>query len=326
MRIAIVGATGVVGRECAKLLDSGFIEYESLRLLASPRSAGTRIALRGQEYTVEELGASSFADIDVAVFSAGTSVALEYAPIAAEAGAVVVDNSSAFRMEADVPLVVPEVNPKEAQNRPRGIVANPNCSTIQAAVVLKPLADAYGLRRIIYSTYQAVSGAGAGGIRDLEEGMKGAAPTTFKHPIHANIIPQIDAFLEDGYTKEEAKMINETRKILGLPDLRITATTVRVPIPNVHSLSINVEMERGFEIEDIRSLMTSAPGITLVDAPEKFAYPMPIDADGKDDVLVGRIRRDYSQQNTINIWCSADNLRKGAALNALQIAKLVKRV
>ena len=322
MRLSVIGATGVVGREIIKLLDEGFLGFEELRLFASSRSAGAVVEVKGKSYVIEELSNASPINSNVSIFSAGADTALEFASGWVDSGAVVVDNSSAFRMEEEVPLVVPEVNPEKTKNLKRGIISNPNCSTIQAVVVLKPLLQAYGIRRVVYSTYQAVSGAGSGGIRDLQEGAKGVAPTKFKHQIYANVIPHIDDFLDNGYTKEETKMINETRKILNMPDLKVTATTVRVPVFNGHSISINVEMERGFEISEVKELLANSPGIELRDDPQNAVYPMPIQASGINSVLVGRVRRDDSQPNTLNLWCSADNVRKGAALNALQIAAI----
>lgn len=326
MKLAIVGATGVVGREALKIIEQHGVMLNGLRLFASARSAASRLSVLGRECIVEELCESSFdsLDVDVAIFSAGGDVSKKYAPIAAQKGITVIDNSSAFRMEPDVPLVVPEVNPSHIENIRRGIIANPNCSTIQAVVALKPLSDAYGLRRVVYSTYQAVSGAGEGGVRDLREGVSGTAPLKFRHPIYANVIPQIDEFQQDGYTKEEAKMVNETRKILGLPHLKITATTVRVPVYNSHSIAINIELESSFELDDVRKLLAQSPGIELRDEPARGIYPMPIDVSGRDEVFVGRIRRDFSLESGLNIWCVADNLRKGAALNALQIAQMIQ--
>lgn len=324
--IAIVGATGMVGRKFLQVLEERGLPAAGYRLLASRRSAGREIEFMGRPHVVEELTEHSFDDgsTDIALFSAGAAASKKFAPIAAEHGAVVIDNSSAWRMHEDVPLVVPEVNP-EAVAPGSGIIANPNCSTIQAVVALKPLRDRYGIERIIYSTYQAVSGAGMGGYRDLENGISGDPPEKFPHPIFGNVLPQIDVFEADGYTKEEHKMIDETRKILGDPGLRITATTARVPVFHGHSESINVELSRPFELEELREVLREAPGVVLVDDWEEGAstgsYPMPLDAAGRDEVFVGRIRRDPSVENGVNLWVVADNIRKGAATNAVQIAQ-----
>ncbi len=254
------------------------------------------------------------------MFSAGGSTSEKFAPIFAQKGCVVIDNSSAWRMKDDVPLVVPEVNSSDIKWH-KGIIANPNCSTIQAVVPLKPLDDKYKIKRIVYSTYQAVSGAGLAGHTDLEEGIKGNAPKKFPHPIFSNCIPHIDVFLDDGYTKEEQKMIKETRKILGRPELKVTATTVRVPVFNSHSESINVEFEKPFDLEELKSLLESTKGLVVLDDPKNNVYPLASLADGKNEVFVGRIRRDESVDNGINMWVVADNIRKGAATNAVQIAQ-----
>ena len=258
----------------------------------------------------------------MALFSAGGDASLKFAPIFVRYGATVIDNSSAWRMAKDVPLVVPEVNPEDIKWN-NGIIANPNCSTIQAMVPLKALADKYGIKRIIYSTYQAVSGAGMQGIADLEDGLKGIAPKKFPYPIAGNCLPHIDVFLDNGYTKEEEKMINETRKILHDENLRITATTVRVPVLNSHSESINVELNNPFELKDIFTLFENTPGLTLYDNVNELKYPTPLEISGKDDVYIGRIRRDFSVDNGLNLWVVADNIRKGAALNAVQIAEVL---
>ena len=293
-------------------------------LFASARSAGTTVEFMGKKHTVRELTEDAFKDlgVDIALFSAGGGTSKIFAPIVAASGAVVIDNSSTWRMDPEVPLVVPEVNAHAiSQYKNKGIIANPNCSTIQAMVPLKPLAVKYGLKRVIYSTYQAVSGAGMGGYSDLENGLKGEAPKKFPHPIAGNVLPQIDVFLDTGYTKEEQKMIDETRKILELPSLRVTATTVRVPVFHGHSESINVELETPFEVADIRKLWENTEGLIVQDDPEKGIYPMPINAADTDPVYVGRLRRDFSVENGINFWCVADNIRKGAATNAVQIAQ-----
>lgn len=320
--VALVGCTGMVGRKFLEILEERNFPVNELYLFASARSAGKEVTFKGNNYTVEELKEDNIKDkkIDFALFSAGGTISLEYAPIFARYGAVVIDNSSAWRMDPEVPLVVPEVNPEDAKLH-KGIIANPNCSTIQAVVALKPLHDKYGIKRIVYSTYQAVSGAGAAGYNDLINGYNGEAPKKFPYPIVGNLLPHIDSFLDNGYTKEEIKMVNETRKILHSQDLKITATTVRVPVLNSHSESINVELENSFEIEDIFELYKNADGIILQDNAKDLVYPMPIDASGKDEVYVGRIRRDFSLDNGLNLWVVADNIRKGAALNTIQIAE-----
>ncbi len=321
LNVAVVGATGMVGRTFLKVLEEKQLPVENYYLFASKKSAGSKINFMGKEYVVEELTEHSFdRGIDIALFSAGGSASEKFAPIAASKGCVVIDNSSAWRMDENVPLVVPEVNPEDIKWN-KGIIANPNCSTIQAVVALKPLDDKYTIKRVVYSTYQAVSGAGMGGWSDLENGLKGEAPKKFPYPIAGNCLPHIDVFLPDGYTKEEIKMINETRKILGKPDLRVTATTVRVPVFNSHSESINVEFEKSFEMDELREVLSSAPGIIVQDDIENNVYPMAINATGTDETYVGRIRRDNSVENGINIWVVADNIRKGAASNAVQIAE-----
>ena len=318
-KLAIVGATGLVGRTILKVLEEKNLPNFEYTMFCSERSAGQELTLLGKQYIAQELTHSSFDEkFDFAIFSAGGDVSKEFAPIAASKGCVVIDNSNAFRMDKDVPLVVPEVNPEKIKEN-HGIIANPNCSTIQAVVPLKPLHDAYKIKRIVYSTYQAVSGAGVKGLADLENGSKGLAPTKFPHPIYNNCLPHIDVFLDDGYSKEEHKMINETRKILDCPDLKITATTVRVPVKNCHSESINIEFENEFDLQDVFKLLQTSPGIVLVDDVSNNQYPLATDADGHDEVFVGRIRRDYSVPNGLNIWVVADNLRKGAASNAIKI-------
>ncbi len=322
--IAVVGATGMVGRKFLQVLSERQLPVANYTLFSSKRSAGTTVTFMGKDYTVQELTETCFdgLHIDIALFSAGGDTSLKFAPIAARAGAVVIDNSSAWRMDPDVPLVVPEVNPDHIpQYKAKGIIANPNCSTIQAVVALKPLSDKYGLKRVVYSTYQAVSGAGLGGYMDLENGLKGEAPQKFVQPIANNCLPHIDSFLDSGYTKEEQKMIDESRKILSLPDLRVTATTVRVPVFHSHSESINVELQKAFDMDELRETMKNAPGIILQDDPAHNVYPMPILAEDTDDVYIGRLRRDFSVENGINFWCVADNIRKGAATNAVQIAE-----
>jgi len=320
--IAVVGATGMVGRTFLKVLEEFQLPVENYYLMASKRSAGKAIQFMGKEHIIEELTPQSFdKDIDFALFSAGGDTSLEYAPIAASKGVIVIDNSSAWRMDPDVPLVVPEVNPDDIpQCRKKGIIANPNCSTIQAMVALKPL-EKYDIKRVVYSTYQAVSGAGLGGWTDLEEGLKGEAPKKFPHPIAFNCLPQIDVFLDNGYTKEEMKMVNETHKILGDDAIRVTATTVRVPVYNGHSESINVEFGKEFDLAQLKQDLADMEGLIVQDDPKNGVYPMAITASDRNEVFVGRIRRDESLESGINMWVVADNIRKGAATNAVQIAK-----
>ncbi|MBE7027670.1 MAG: aspartate-semialdehyde dehydrogenase [Ruminococcaceae bacterium] len=319
--IAVVGATGMVGRTFLKVLEEINLPVENYYLLASSRSAGSKITFMGKEYTIEELNENSFdRDIDIALFSAGGSTSEKYAPIAASKGVVVIDNSSAWRMDPKVPLVVPEVNPEDLKWH-NGIIANPNCSTIQAMVALRPLQLKYGIKRIVYSTYQAVSGAGMGGYQDLENGIKGMAPKKFNHPIFNNCLPQIDVFLPNGYTKEEMKMVNETKKILGDDNMKITATTVRVPVFDCHSESINVELEKPFDLDELKNVLANAPGLVLEDDIDNCVYPMAVNAKGKNETFVGRVRRDESLDNGVNLWVVADNIRKGAATNAVQIAQ-----
>ena len=324
-KLAIVGATGLVGRTILKVLEEKKLPIETLGLFSSNKSAGTVLSVFGQDYVVEELNENSFdCGFDFAIFSAGGETAKKYAPIAAKKGCIVVDNSSCFRMDKDVPLVVPEVNFEDVYSN-HGIIANPNCSTIQAMLPLKALEDKYRIKRVVYSTYQAVSGAGRDGLCDLEN-TDGSKPLKkFPHPIYNNCLPHIDVFMDNGYTKEELKMINETRKILHRPDLRVTATTVRVPVSNSHSESINVEFEKDFEMEDLILTLKNFPNLILVDDPSSNQYPMAIDATGHDEVFVGRVRRDESVKSGVNIWVVADNIRKGAASNAVQIVeKLMK--
>jgi aspartate-semialdehyde dehydrogenase len=320
--LAIVGVTGMVGQKFLEVLEERNLPIDKYFMFASARSAGKTISFMGKEHIVEELTPSCFdnKEIDIALFSAGGDISKTYAPIAAEKGIVVIDNSSAWRMNKDIPLVVPEVNPEEILNH-KGIISNPNCSTIQAVVALKPLHDRYGIKRIVYSTYQAVSGAGVAGYNDLKNGIDGIEPKKFPHPIFDNCIPHIDSFLDNGYTKEEMKMIEETKKILKDDSLKITATTVRVPVYNGHSESINIELKSEFNIEELKDVLSEAPGVEVVDDPKNNVYPMPINANGKDQVLVGRIRRDESLDNGVNLWVVADNIRKGAATNTVQIAE-----
>ncbi|MDO4553313.1 MAG: aspartate-semialdehyde dehydrogenase [Bacillota bacterium] len=322
--LAIVGATGLVGSTFLKVLEERDFPFENLYMMASAKSAGTTVTFRGKDYIVEELTEHSFdKPIDIALFSAGGGTSEKFAPIAAAHGVVVVDNSSAWRMDPNVPLVVPEVNPEDVKWN-KGIIANPNCSTIQAMLPLKALHDVYQIKRVVFSTYQAVSGSGLKGINDLKEGLKGNdLCQAYAHPIANNCLPHIDVFLENGYTKEEMKMVNETKKILGDDSIRVTATTVRVPVFESHSESVNLEFEKPFELSDVRRLLESFPGIVVLDDLANNVYPLARDAAGKDEVFVGRIRRDESIENGLNLWIVADNIRKGAATNAVQIAELL---
>ncbi|MEW4569863.1 aspartate-semialdehyde dehydrogenase [Tautonia sp. JC769] len=332
-RVAVVGATGAVGERMIRLLEERAFPVQSLTCLASERSAGANrtARFRGQDLPVEPIREEAFRDIDIVLSSVPGSVSRQWSPIAAAAGAVVVDNSSAFRMDPDVPLVVPEVNAHDIPKH-KGIIANPNCSTIQMVVALKPLHDAAVIRRVVVSTYQSVSGAGQSGLVELEEQLEALVqkrdwpePSKFAHPIAGNCLPHIDVFLPDGYTKEERKMIDETRKIMGDASIEVVPTCVRVPVPFSHSESILVEFDRPITPDDARSLWAKAPGVTVLDNPEHNQYPLAADAEGHDDVFVGRIRQDPSRADALLFWCVSDNLRKGAATNAVQIAEeLVK--
>ncbi len=327
--VAIVGATGAVGVEMLLCLEQRNFPLAKLTLLASARSAGKKMTFRGEEITVKELTHDSFAGVDIALFSAGGGISLEYGPSAAAAGAVVIDNSSAFRMDADVPLVVPEINPQAAKNRPRGIIANPNCTTIISLMALAPLHEAFGLRSIIASTYQAVSGSGAQGIVELEEQMKSihaGEPVTLKvypRQIAFNVIPQVDAFTANGYTKEEMKMLSEGRKIMNLPDLRVSCTCVRVPVYRSHSVSITAQFDRPVDADAARAAFANKPGVQVVDDISNKVFPVPLDTTGKDDCLVGRIRKNLVFDNALDLWVVGDQVRKGAALTAVQIAEIL---
>jgi len=319
-KLAIIGATGLVGRTALKILEAKDFPIYEYVFFSSKKSSGSIIHFKNKDYVVKELTESSFVEehFDFAIFSAGSSTSLKYAPIAIQNGCIVIDNSSAFRMDENVPLIVPEVNPEDIKLN-KGIIANPNCSTIQALLPIKALDEKYKVKRIIYSTYQAVSGAGRYGIEDLENGPKNIPPKKFPHQIYNNCLPHIDVFNEDGYTKEEQKMINETRKILHKPDLKITATCVRVPVLNCHCESINLEFEKEFDIKNIYNTLENFENIAVIDNPKENSYPLPTYVSGKDNVFVGRIRRDYSIENGLNLWVVADNIRKGAATNAIQI-------
>lgn len=330
--VAVVGATGAVGNEMIKILEERKFPVGKLKLLASERSLGKSLEYKGESYPVEVLKEDSFAGVQIGLFSAGGSISEKFAPFAAQAGCVVVDNTSAFRMMPDIPLVVPEVNPEAiALYKNRGIIANPNCSTIQMVVALKPIHDAVRIKRIVVSTYQAVSGTGKKAVDELMDQTR--ALLTFQdpvikvypHQIAFNCLPQIDVFVDNGYTKEEMKMINETKKIMNDPSIAVTATTVRVPVFYAHSESVNIETEKKITPQEVRALLAKAPGVSVVDDPGGRQYPMAIHAAGKDDTFVGRIREDESIPNGINMWVVSDNLRKGAALNAVQIAEILGR-
>ncbi len=320
--VAVVGATGLVGRKMVQVLAERKFPLGELRLLATKKSVGKVIQCGDRTVRVEELTPKSFKGIQIALFSAGAAVSKEFAPLAVKAGAVVIDNSSAFRLDENVPLVVPEVNPHQIL-RHHGIISNPNCSTIQMVVALKPLHDRWRIRRIVVATYQAVTGAGQKGVDQLECEIAGDEDVQrkFPHPIAYNVLPQIDVFFEDGSTREERKMVLETRKIFGDDSVKVTATCARVPVLGGHSEAVNVEFDRHFELEDVRETLLHAPGVCLQDDIQESVYPMPIWANDKDDVFVGRIRRDDTVDNGLNLWVVSDSLRKGAATNAVQIAE-----
>lgn len=321
INLAVVGATGMVGRTFLKVLEERQLPIENFYVMASSRSAGSKLEFNGKEYIVEELTEHSFdKPIDIALFSAGGGTSAKFAPIAAQHGCIVIDNSSQWRMDKNVPLIVPEVNPEDISWH-KNIIANPNCSTIQAMVALKPLDDKYKIKRVVYSTYQAVSGAGVAGWKDLENGLKGEAPQKFPHPIANNCLPHIDVFLDNGYTKEEMKMVDETRKILHNDNMRVTATTVRVPVFDCHSESINVEFEKPFVLEELLETLRQAKGVVLQNDAQSNEYPLAVNVAGHDEVYIGRVRRDESVESGVNLWVVADNIRKGAATNAVQIAE-----
>jgi aspartate-semialdehyde dehydrogenase len=325
--VAIVGATGAVGQEFLKILSERNFPVDELRLLATKRSVGKKIVWQGKEIEVQETTHESFRGIDIALFAGGSS-STEFARSAVESGAVVIDNSSAFRLDPDVPLVVPEVNPEDVKWH-KGIIANPNCSTIIMVVALKPIFDLAGIKRVVVSTYQAVSGAGREGIEELEGQIHSWAKgeelksQTFPYQIAFNLIPRIDVFQEGDYTKEEWKMVKETRKIFHAPEMAITATTVRVPVLRSHSESINIEMENNVDLDAIKAALGKAPGVIVVDSPMEDRYPMPWVTADTDEVYIGRIRKDFSIENGINLWVVGDQIRKGAATNAVQIAELL---
>jgi len=334
--VAILGATGAVGQEFINLIEERNFPFANLKLLASSRSAGKKLTVAGKEYTVEEATPASFAGIDIALF-AGGAASKEFAPYAVKAGAVVIDNSSAFRMDPEVPLVVPEVNP-EAVRSHKGIIANPNCSTIIMVMALKPIHDRSPVKRVVVSTYQAVSGAGKEGIDELTDQVKAisegrpveakilpSASLSKHYQIAFNLLPQIDVFLENGYTKEEMKMVHETRKIMCVPDMAITATTIRVPVYRSHSESVNLELEAPLSVQEAKKALAAFPGVIVQDNPSEMEYPMPLFTSSLNEVFVGRIRTDESVRNGLNLWVVGDQIRKGAALNALQIAELMIR-
>ncbi len=328
--VAVAGATGAVGNEMVSILEERDFPVHQLKLLASTRGAGTKMEFKGKSYTVEVLNENSFAGVDIGLFSPGGSVSQKFAPIAGQAGCVVIDNTSAFRMDPDVPLVVPEVNSHAvARYKKKNIIANPNCSTIQMVVALKPIHDAAKIKRIVVSTYQAVSGTGKRAIRELESQVlaiynnQEVKKEVYPHQIAFNCLPHIDVFFDNGYTKEEMKMVNETKKIMEDDSIRVTATTVRVPVFYGHSEAVNIETEKKITADEVRKILSKAPGVRVVDNPKFAEYPLAIDAAGKDETLVGRIREDESIPNGINLWVVADNIRKGAALNAVQIAEIL---
>lgn len=326
--VAVVGATGAVGRRMLTTLEERNFPVANLTALASARSAGQTLAFRGQAIKVKELREDSFKGIDIALFSAGGAISKQLAPIAVESGCVVIDNSSAWRMDKDVPLIVPEVNPS-ALGDEWGIIANPNCSTIQMVMALKPIHDTYRIRRVVVSTYQSVSGSGQKAMEELEQQSrdvldgKSAQCNVYPHQIAFNCLPHIDVFLENGYTKEEIKMVNETRKILEDDSIEVSPTAVRVPVVYSHSEAVNVETEQAMTAKEVKELLSSFPGVSVVDNPEQNEYPLAINASGSGDVLVGRIRSDLTRPNAVNFWVVSDNLLKGAAYNAVQIAELL---
>ncbi len=329
--VAVVGATGAVGNEMIAILEQRNFPAEKLRLFASERSIGKSLDFHGKPISIELLAEDVFEGIDIALFSAGGDRSRQFAPAAAKAGCVVIDNSSAWRMDPQVPLVVPEVNPMDIMSH-KGIIANPNCSTIQMVVVLKPIHDAATIKRVVVTTFQSVSGTGKKAMDELMQqttdllNFKKSNPVVYPHQIAFNCLPHIDQFLDGGYTKEEIKMVNETKKILGDDSVKVTATTVRVPVFRSHAEAINIETEKKLSADDARAVLSAAPGIIVFDAPEKNIYPLPTLSDGKDEVYVGRVRNDDTIENGLNLWIAADNLRKGAALNAVQIAEtLIKQ-
>ena len=329
--VTVVGATGAVGEEMISILEDREFPVERLRLFASERSEGKTLTFQDEEIPVETLGKNSFRGIDIALFSAGGERSRIWAPVAVKSGCIVIDNSSQWRMDPEVPLVVPEVNPQDLKWH-KGIIANPNCSTIQMVVVLKPIHDAARIKRVVVTTFQSVSGTGKKAMEELMQqtadllNFRQVQASVYPHQIAFNCIPHIDSFLENGYTKEEMKLANETRKIMGDDSIKITATAVRVPVFRCHSESLNVETEKKLTADEARAVLSAAPGVVIYDAPGKNIYPLPVDVADKDETYVGRIREDESAENGINMWIAADNLRKGAALNAVQIAEHLIRM
>jgi aspartate-semialdehyde dehydrogenase len=324
MKIAIIGATGLVGRKMIKVLEELMIQHSDLILAASEKSIGKEVEFNGKKYEIVSVEKALEFSPDIALFSAGSSVSLQWAPKFADKGCYVIDNSSAWRMDENIPLVVTEINAKEINQNTR-IIANPNCSTIQLVLAIKPLQHIYGIKRMVVSTYQSVTGSGIDGINQMESERLGETPErkAYPHQIDKNVIPQGGDFLENGYTTEEMKLVNETRKILGAPNMAVTSTVVRVPVTGGHSEAVNLEFEKEYDIEEAKKLIGMMPGIVVLDFPQANLYPMPIITEGKDQVFVGRIRRDESIANGLNMWVVADNLRKGAATNAVQIAKYI---
>ena len=324
MNLAVVGATGLVGQEILKVLEERQVEFDELYLVASAKSVGNKIKFKGKEYTIIGMDEAVAIAPDIAIFSAGGGTSLEWAPKFAEKGTVVIDNSSAWRMDPTKKLIVPEINGEEINSEDL-IIANPNCSTIQMVVALAPLHKKYKIKRIVVSTYQSVTGTGKDAVQQMMEERKGITDgiKVYPHKIDMNALPHIDSFLDNGYTKEEMKMVNETRKILNDQTIGVTSTTVRIPTIGGHSEAVNVEFENDYDLKDVRKILESAPGVVVQDDVKNNVYPMPINSHGKDDVFVGRIRRDESQPNTLNMWIVSDNLRKGAATNAIQIAEFL---
>ena len=324
MNLAVVGATGLVGQEILKVLEERQVEFDNLYLVASAKSVGNKIKFKGKEYTIIGMDEAVAIAPDIAIFSAGGGTSLEWAPKFAEKGTVVIDNSSAWRMDPTKKLIVPEINGEEINSEDL-IIANPNCSTIQMVVALAPLHKKYKIKRIVVSTYQSVTGTGKDAVQQMMEERKGITDgiKVYPHKIDMNALPHIDSFLDNGYTKEEMKMVNETRKILNDQTIGVTSTTVRIPTIGGHSEAVNVEFEKDYDLKDVRKILESAPGVVVQDDVKNNVYPMPINSHGKDDVFVGRLRRDESQPNTLNMWIVSDNLRKGAATNAIQIAEFL---
>ena len=326
--VAVLGATGAVGREMVKILEERNFPVQNLKLLATEKSTGVFINFQGEQIKVEKVTPQSFENVDIALFSAGKEASIKFAPVAVKNNAVVIDNSSAFRMKNNVPLIIPEVNPRGIKKH-NGIIANPNCSTIQLVIALKPIYDFAGIKRIIVSTYQSVSGTGKQAINELREQSQAflnkdkIVKKVYPHQIAFNILPHIDIFLDNGYTKEEIKMINETRKILSDNSLKITAFAARVPVFYGHAESVYIETDEYISIPRIKQLLTDFPGVKVIDDPSRFLYPLPIMSENEDDILVGRIRKDLAEENGINMWIIGNNVRKGAALNAVQIAELL---